>query len=217
MEKSVETAWAGLYNGSMEVYVLNITPLARRYEDVLARLSPARREKALRLQSRDARLRSAGAGLLLERFLPGAEIRVSPRGKPYVPGGPEFSLSHSGELAALAVSDRPVGLDLERVVPVSDAVKRRVLSQAELSWLESAGEEGFSFLWTRKEAVLKCLGTGVDRPLRMLSVLPGEDPAPEGVPLGLYTTRYDNYMLSAASAGETVFVPRTVSAGELLK
>lgn len=49
----------------------------------------------------------------------GGSLRFEASGKPYVPGGPQVSISHSGALAACAVGPRPIGMDLERSRAVS--------------------------------------------------------------------------------------------------
>jgi 4'-phosphopantetheinyl transferase len=81
----------------------------------------------------------------------------------------DFSLSHSGGLALIAVaSGRPVGADVERVRPRTDvlAIARGSLSARERQAIESPGtdearREAFFRCWTRKEAYLKGVGTGL--------------------------------------------------------
>lgn len=196
----------------MEVYLLHLDTLRPRAEEALALLSPARREKAARLRREGPRLQSIGAGLLLRRFFGPEDPVIAPGGKPYFPGGRHFSLSHSAGLAAIALGETALGLDAERIVPASEALLRRALGEGERRWLSDQGPEGFAFLWTRKEAVLKCLGTGADRPLRSVSVLPGETPAPDGRALRLYTARHGECMLSAACEGDAAFSPRVIEA-----
>jgi 4'-phosphopantetheinyl transferase len=98
------------------------------------------------------------------------ELGASPSGKPLVAGGdgPHFSLSHSAELALVAVSpDRPVGVDLEWISDERDVdgVARRAFGPAELAQL--AGAHGraryelFFRVWTCKEACLKEGGRGI--------------------------------------------------------
>lgn len=81
--------------------------------------------------------------------------------------------------------------------------------------MEADPERRFACLWTRKEAVLKCTGAGLSRPMNAFSVL-GDTASPEGAVLSLYTVEYGNYMLSAAAARSAVFTPQRVDALELL-
>lgn len=68
--------------------------------------------------------------------------------------------------AALAVADRPVGIDIERVEPGLE-IPWRVLHEAEARWLRGVPERrqpaSFARLWTVKEAYLKALGKGLAR------------------------------------------------------
>ena len=201
----------------MEVYVLDLDTLRPRMEEALALLSPGRREKALRLCREDARLRSIGAGLLLAHIFGPSDPVIGAGGKPFFPGGRHFSLTHSGALAAIALAERPVGLDAEADRPVSPAVVRRTMGPEERAWLEVRGDEGFAFLWTRKEAALKCLGTGVDRDPASICVLPERELVLDRIRLSLHTVRRGACTLSAACEGSAVFVPETADIRELLK
>ena len=199
----------------MNVYVLDIAPLRGREREALALLPEERREKALRIRREDARLRSIGAGLLLREAGIMPPFSYGGHGKPYIPGGVHFSLTHSGELAALAVCDAPVGLDIEKIAPVRRAAAH-ALTDEERKFMETDPERRFAYLWTRKEAALKCTGAGLSQSMSAFSVL-GDTASPEGETLALYTVEYGDYMLSAAvAAPSTAFVPRRVDASELL-
>ncbi|MGH9078931.1 MAG: 4'-phosphopantetheinyl transferase family protein [Acidimicrobiales bacterium] len=83
-------------------------------------------------------------------------------GRPAVVGASvEFSLSASGRVAVLAVSDRPVGVDIEEVrgqiAPLATALSQpEQLGIARLDCDQQA--VGLLRLWTAKEAVLKAWG-----------------------------------------------------------
>lgn len=82
-------------------------------------------------------------------------------GKP-LPNLPlHFNCSHSGDYVACAVSEREIGLDMERIRPVHQRMER-TLTEAERQWLArlpvQARDEGFLRLWTLKESWIKCRG-----------------------------------------------------------
>ncbi len=83
-------------------------------------------------------------------------VERSARGKPFFPGRPEhwFSLSHSGGLALCALSDAPVGVDVELVRPRRAELPRRVLSERELARFDGSWED-FYRVWTLKESWCK--------------------------------------------------------------
>lgn len=104
-------------------------------------------------------------------------------GKPFLPGHPEvvFNLSHSRNgyaavAAAMSGEAAAVGIDVERRIPYQDALARKICSDAEAGALRQAEteEERESLLglfWSRKEAILKCRGTGIRSPLSMVDTL----------------------------------------------
>lgn len=83
-------------------------------------------------------------------------VERSARGKPFFPGRPEhcFSLSHSGGLALCALSDAPVGVDVELVRPRRAELPRRMLSERELVLFDGSWED-FYRVWTLKESWCK--------------------------------------------------------------
>ena len=88
-----------------------------------------------------------------------------------------FNVSKSDELALVAVANsRDVGIDVERIRTVSDGkqIVQRYFSAEEQREFESlpASQQNLAFLhlWTRKEAVLKAMGTGLSMKLDQLTV-----------------------------------------------
>lgn len=136
-------------------------------------LPPERREKALRCRRQEDRLRSAAAGLLLARYARQLgfdrfpALREGAYGKPYFPDAPQaqFSLSHSGGYAALAMSSLPVGVDIQEIRPERVPVAMRFLTdyeQAQLAALPPAEQvQAFFCLWTVKESYGKMTGRGL--------------------------------------------------------
>lgn len=85
----------------------------------------------------------------------GAPPCFTEHGRPYVPGGPAVSLSHSGALAACAAAPTPVGVDVERERTVSP----RLLARARRAGFDGPPGE-FLLWWTAREANCKRLGRG---------------------------------------------------------
>jgi len=111
-------------------------------------------------------------------------FEYGPNGKPVLARGPCFNLSHTGARAVLAVSrTRALGVDIELWRAVEPDVATRFFSARENAALGSLGADdwraGFFRCWTRKEAVIKALGTGLSLPLARfdVTVLPDEPAA----------------------------------------
>lgn len=79
-------------------------------------------------------------------------------GKPFCKNADiQFSISHSGGYAVCAVSDVPIGIDIQTVSPYNAKTARKVCSAGEFKEIEISGDKAreFTKIWTKKEAVLK--------------------------------------------------------------
>ncbi|MDR1796815.1 MAG: 4'-phosphopantetheinyl transferase superfamily protein [Clostridiales Family XIII bacterium] len=139
------------------------------FETLYAACPDQRREKIDRFcYFRDKRL-SAAAYALLAMALKKTGYRGKRPELKHLPGekpvlrdgrGVHFSLSHSGDVAACAVAESPVGIDVEEfaeyIVPLA-------LAEGERAHIARSKEPQVEFtrLWTLKEACLKYSGAGI--------------------------------------------------------
>lgn len=107
-------------------------------------------------------------------------------GKPVLQGTPSvhFSVSHCSDIALLAVARVRIGIDVEYVRPGNFWQKAigHCLTSRERAYLEALpiGLRPATLyrFWTRKEAILKAMGTGLLYPPQQVTVLPEvSDPA----------------------------------------
>ncbi len=169
-----------LPDGAVHVWLADLASLG---EAPPALLDAEERARAKRfIQTRDGQRWAQSHSVL--RALLGSYLGVDGSGLPFVAGEhgkPElatddgslprlsFNLSHSGDLALYAISaTAPVGIDLEtpRSVERVLEIALRTFGPAESAQLEQiddpeARQREFLRKWTRHEAELKCLGTGI--------------------------------------------------------
>lgn len=166
-----------------EVWYVGVDQVPESLAVLLDERDRARRRQILRAADRDRFL----AAWVLARLVLGARLGRDPaalrfdracahcgdpgHGKPFVQtpaSGLDFSLSHVGGLAVLAVSGRTVGLDVEDTTagaqPLAPALTDRERA-------ECSDYADFARLWTRKEAVLKAAGKGLAIHPRRIEVL----------------------------------------------
>ena len=113
---------------------------------------------------------------LSEHGITSFNIDVLPSGKPILRGSElHFSISHAGGLCALALSDTPVGIDLQDTESVSKIsnlnsfAKRFFAPDEYLAFTEEPTPEQLCRIWTRKEALAKLLGRPLNTSLSSLS------------------------------------------------
>ena len=169
-----------LENTGLTVFLANLDALPLPSASLTQFLTPGELQRASRLAGDDLRRRwtmSRGLlrsllGLLLQRDPGQIALERTPEGKPFLPGGPAFNLSHSGPYLLVAITFRgDVGVDIEQHRPREDLdalVTRYFAPQeaAEIGMLPvSERSRAFLRTWVRKEAFLKGIGLGLQLPL----------------------------------------------------
>ena len=96
--------------------------------------------------------------------LSGLHLPVLPKddkGVPLPVDGVHWSLSHKPDVVGGVASMLPIGLDLETMRPVNDALLAKIAGDEEWQLADGRRLETFFRYWTAKEAVLKAVGKGI--------------------------------------------------------
>lgn len=119
-------------------------------------------------------------------------------GKPYIENDNyHFSISHSGNLIAFVSHTAPIGIDIQETKnDTSPAL--RFFTQNEQSYISNDPSRFFE-IWTKKEAYIKMLGTGLSTSLSSFDVLK------EPVKNMLFYTAFDNVSLSVCAENVNTF------------
>ena len=137
-------------------------------------VSAQRREQAMRYKHTLGQFCCLKSWLMLKELLgqvgfnriDSDEFRYNPNGKPYIPGAPHFSISHCKAGIAVAVDEKPIGIDIEAIRHADEELIKRTMNEAERELVNEGMSElerdrAFIRLWTQKEAVVKMQGTGI--------------------------------------------------------
>jgi len=211
-----------------DVIRLNSIELPGHTEDYL---SSKRREKAERFKFDADKKRSLCAGFLLnyalkERY-PDIQIPVvaatekmdlekgsAEEGKPYLPDYPQihFNLSHSGEYTVCAISDIPVGIDIEQCRKMKENIAEHFFTPNEYKHIISIGgpderRQQFYTYWVLKESFMKATGLGMRLRLNEFEVCLGERITyRQSINPNQYFAKMiptqDNYKLAICAVGE---------------
>lgn len=143
---------------------------------LLPLVSAQRREQALQFKHTFGQFCCLKSWLMLQELMDNGQWqmandkwsmdnwRYNEHGKPYIENGPFFSISHCKESIAVAVYEQPVGVDIEGIRHADDELIRRTMNEEEQTEIFAAKERdrAFTRFWTQKEAIVKCLGTGIE-------------------------------------------------------
>lgn len=107
------------------------------------------------------------------------QLTRNAHGKPISTAHPElfFNLSHCQKACACVLSDRPVGIDVERKLPYKEALMRRICTTGEREIFDACQNEAeraglLSVLWPMKESCVKQDGRGISGGLDQVCCAP---------------------------------------------
>jgi 4'-phosphopantetheinyl transferase len=175
-----------LQSGAVHVWRIQLDQPPEVVENFWRTLDEAERTRAGRFHFAKHRQNFVvGRGVL--RLLLGRYLEIGPeqvrfeygaQGKPALSAGSlRFNASHSGEMALYAfVNDCDVGIDVEFIKGdfETEAIAERFFSTSEIEALRvlpvTEKPAGFFRCWTRKEAYIKAIGSGLSHPLDQFDV-----------------------------------------------
>lgn len=98
----------------------------------------------------------------LEMEMPDVNFAYGNDGKPYFSNYPQFhfSISHSGDYAVCAVSEKEVGVDIQEIRPVKTDIAKRFFTEDEKAWIAQDARHFFR-IWSAKESYVKLTGRGM--------------------------------------------------------
>ena len=149
------------------------------HEDILKYLSEEEIAKANRYKIEDDKIRSLLSSYLLKYVLKdnnvdNYNIIVNEFGKPYLEGNKfYFNISHSHDFVVCAISNKEVGIDIEKVRPVNELVLNKCFTNEEKDFVKN--EQDFIKVWTLKESYIKHIGTGLKTKLNSFSVISNQN------------------------------------------
>ena len=203
-------------------FITDCTPLEdqQTYGRAYALLSDERKEKADFYRFPKDKMLSIAAGLfirLVERSY--GKVAADENGKLHTTRA-EFNLSHSGHFVVFAISDSPVGIDIESLGRNMD-IARRVMTEEEYEDYigtvdEKDREDVFIRMWTAKESYMKALGLGFRLAPETFRVLYGyELRSPDGTMRIQELDAPENYHVSVCSEDWESSI-RTLEIGDLI-
>lgn len=152
----------------MEIWYSNIKNISEHeFQKLLKYCSIQEQENILRYRFlKDRLFRLIGYQMVKLKYgVTYEQISRSETGKPFLTTGQKFNISHSCEIVSVIFSTEEVGLDIEKNCSLQVDQFTGYFHPKEkeylLKTLEIRQKDAFYFIWTRKEALLKAIGTGI--------------------------------------------------------
>lgn len=202
----------------MQVRIVYTNDVPRsRLEPFTELLTPKHRERAALLGD------AAAAELVLSELLVrheasralsipfwGLRFGYLEHGKPYIEGfeSYKFSVSHSGGCAAFIDSSEDIGIDIQ-LIQGENRYAARFFTENEQLYAKRS-DAAFFEVWTRKEAYVKMLGTGLSHGLRSFDVLN------RSLCCNFTTEKLEHHIFSVCSKNEAVITTEIINAETLL-
>jgi len=149
----------------VKIYILKFSS-AFKFEDAFLYLSEEDKKEALKLKNEKRRnqfvySRSLLKYIVLKAGFEYGKILKKEKGKPYFSKGfPFFSISHSGNYVAVAISDYNIGLDIQKEKNISPDVVKKIFTYDEQELMKKKIISP-AYLWCVKESVLKYDGNSI--------------------------------------------------------
>ena len=130
-------------------------------------ISPTEKMSFNNYKSEEVKKEKITSAYLKNRYV--GEYRLNEFGKP-ISDNIYFNVSHSHYLIGLVIDDVPVGIDIEKIRPVDKKLSDYVTDEKEKEYIHD--DQSFYEIWTNKEALVKCVGTGIKVKMNTIPGLP---------------------------------------------
>lgn len=85
----------------------------------------------------------------------------------------EFNISHSKGVVVFIMDNTPIGIDIEKIREVDTNLVDHISNDKEKEYITN--KEKFYEIWTNKESLVKCIGTGIVDKINEIPSLPLND------------------------------------------
>ena len=136
------------------------------------------------------------------------EFGTNDYGKPFLTSNQDyyFNVSHTHNMIAAAISNNPVGVDVEEIKEIDLGIAKRFFTGQEQNYIDKSQNniyERFFEIWTKKEAYIKCTGKGLSAPLNSFDV------TDKSLSKHFYTVGYGKYIVNMCDS-EVNIAPTTI-------
>ncbi len=207
---------------SIKIFFLEIScESGSEVSELMELVSPEKKDKLLKLKFDIDRKLSLYSELLV-RYHACRELNIlnkdivfakNKNGKPFLLNYPKFhfNISHTRNAIVVAFLNSEIGIDIESIKPLDLKIAKRFFTSSEYNYVISHDNPNYAFyeIWTKKEAYIKYIGSGLSTPLRSFDVTYGE------LRSILHTYTIKKYIISICCKGLPISAPKITDLSEI--
>lgn len=131
------------------------------------------------------------------------DFYIDDNGKP-LSNNKFFNISHSHGAVIYTESDYPIGVDIELIKPYNHSMINYISSCEEKEYIKS--DINFYEIWTNKESLVKCIGTGIKDNIPNITGLPvNGEKTYNNKTFYCRTIKYKDYLICVTRESEEPF------------
>ena len=152
---------------SIKIYLFDSNPFSVEFLSSLPFLSKEDIDSFKKYKVEEVKKEKIVSTYLKYKYV--GHYEINREGKP-VSDSIFFNVSHSHGVVALTLDTSPIGIDIEKIREVDEELKHYISTDEEKSCIKD--DKSFFEIWTSKESLVKCLGTGINTKPNKILALP---------------------------------------------
>lgn len=142
--------------------------------------------------------------------------------KPFLPSHPSvfFNVSHAGDYALIAIAKSAIGVDVEYINYDFDhsEISPNIFTKTETAQTENSTNKHLTFykFWTRKEAIVKAIGKGIDGDFSKIQVTDGFHSIHSSIVSNFNLIKVFNFNLTTDYIGALAFTEDVVEFDKII-
>lgn len=176
----------------LKVYILDTRKISL---DILLSSPYVSKEESLlfdKYKNEEVKKEKIASLILKNKYI--GQYYLSEQGKP-LSKDKYFNISHSHGLVTLVIDSLPIGIDIELIREVDNKLISYISNEEEERYIKD--NQSFFEVWTNKEALMKCIGIGINQKPNNIPGLPvNSKRIYQGQVYFNKTVIYDNFVIA---------------------
>ena len=185
------------------VKIISIAYVKDKLDYFLHFLTEEQINQSKNFKQQDDFLRSVAGFYFINRYTTNKELQYNAYGKP-IKDGEFFNLAHSGDYVIFAQYDKPIGVDIEQIREYKPKLLDYVCNEQDKKKVKT--KDDFFVMWTQKESLIKCIGTGLAKGnIKDVPAFPVGKKQYCGKTYNTRFSEYKDYVISVCLLGDKEF------------